>query len=427
MMTVNTLAASLFLWSTIFFPGDIQLTMLDGATHTGALQQIGVQSVSLQTEAGQQEYPLSEVLTLSQQGPVAEENRAQGRVQLRDGSQVAVDRILRSGSTTGGLAASGQLTVPNQQVLAARLQPDTPQYREQWQTFCSRTTEKDLLVVMKRDQSGLDFLPGVVGSITAEQLSFLLDGDTVDVPLNRVYGVVFGVAADTGQTVRRSPIRIDTAAGDLLYGQTIRLQDGIWTLTTGWGEIQGRLEQIRRIDFSAGRFVMLSEHTPLQEQFFAAAPEGSVTSIIRGAEELAFPEEEQLFRPRRNQNLAGEPLRMRQREFRSGLCLHSRTEISWPLDGRFESLDAVIGIDDEVAFAMNGRNAVRLVIQTDEKVVLDQMIAGQDEPQPIHIPLTGANTLTVLVDYGDGNSLCDWLNLADARLKMTQETAAAAE
>ena len=409
----------LFLLAALL-PTDVQLTRLDGNTQTGELQQISATDVILQLNDGPQTVPLAQVLSIVSSRTDSAADSTAGMILLRDDSRIIAQDIRKDATGVSGIAAIGPVSIPAAQVLAVRLQPDTEQYRDQWRTFRERDTEKDLLVVLKRDRSGLDFLAGVVSDISSEQLSFLLDGDSVEVPLSRVYGVVFGRNEPKG-TSPRSAVRVDTYNGDLLVGRSIVAADGIWTLETMWGSrLQGRFDQLQSIDLSSGQFVMLADHQPLVEEFFGADPSGSVTAVILGADEIAFPEEEQLFRPRRNQNQAGQPLRMRQREYRSGLGLHSRTQISWPLDREFESLQAVIGIDDEVAFAMEGRNTVRLVVKADQNIVLDTLIAGRDEPRSLTIPLAGASTLTVLVDYGDGNSLCDWLDLADARLKIIQ-------
>jgi hypothetical protein len=112
-------------------------------------------------------------------------------------------------------------------------------------------------------------------------------------------------------------------------------------------------------------------------------------------------------------------LRLRGREFSKGLCVHSRTELSWALDSRFSVLDCLIGIDDEVAF--NGTHSVALKISGDGAVLFEKLIATADDPIPVRMPLEGVSTLTVLVDFGDGDSVCDWLDLADAKLVIAKD------
>jgi hypothetical protein len=39
----------------------------------------------------------------------------------------------------------------------------------------------------------------------------------------------------------------------------------------------------------------------------------------------------------------------------------------------------------------------------------------------LQLPLSGVSTLTILVDFGDNESTCDWLDLADAKLLIAKD------
>ena len=93
--------------------------------------------------------------------------------------------------------------------------------------------------------------------------------------------------------------------------------------------------------------------------------------------------------------------------------------MTWALDRRYSSFDCLAGIDDEVAF--NGDHAVLLKITGDERVLFEQTIRTTDEPLPLSVSLADVATLTVLVDFGDGEGVCDWLDLADAKLVIAKE------
>ena len=82
-------------------------------------------------------------------------------------------------------------------------------------------------------------------------------------------------------------------------------------------------------------------------------------------------------------------------------------------------MECVVGIDDEVAF--NGSHAVALKITGDGNVLFEKLITSTDAPLPLRLSVDGVSTLTVLVDFGDGSSVCDWLDLADARLVIAKE------
>ena len=136
---------------------------------------------------------------------------------------------------------------------------------------------------------------------------------------------------------------------------------------------------------------------------------------------LIAPEQQKLlFGPQRNMTIERQSkLRLRGREYAKGLCLHSRCEMQWALEKRFSSLECMVGIDDEVAF--NGMHAVALKITGDGNVLYEKLIATSDEPLPVRFSLDGISTLTILVDFGDGSSVCDWLDIADARLVIAKD------
>ena len=127
-----------------------------------------------------------------------------------------------------------------------------------------------------------------------------------------------------------------------------------------------------------------------------------------------------LFGPQRNMTIERQSkLRLRGREFARGLCIHSRSELQWELKKQFSAMDCVVGVDDEVAF--NGSHAVLLKIMGDDNVLFEKLIATSDDPLPLRLALDGVSKLTILVDFGDGSSVCDWLDIAEARLVIAKE------
>lgn len=113
------------------------------------------------------------------------------------------------------------------------------------------------------------------------------------------------------------------------------------------------------------------------------------------------------------------PLRLRGKTFRKGVCIFPSARIEYPLDQKYTSLQATVGVDDEVAFnQLQGKSptAVELRLEADGQEVWRQLIVATDEPVDLNLDLTGVGTLTVIVDFGDGSSTCDYLDLADARL-----------
>jgi hypothetical protein len=400
----------------ISLPTDVQVTRLSGASETGTLESISTDSLVMQSAGQTVTIPMAELLLISVSSAASPPLAEPQRLILRDGSELGGNsgsRTARSVSLTS--PALGNLEIPVEAVESIRLQPENPAFRAQWETFRKRETAKDLLIVIKRDGSGIDFSAGVVSSFNAEKLEFLLDGETVPVPLARVYGVVFGKAEGVAEAAK--PLgRITFGSGDQLAVKEFTVASGQMNLVSTWEQtLPVAVDAVRQIDLSGGRLTYLSDLATLEEKFLGADPENS---LLAG---LATEEQQQLlFGPRRDITIQRQSkLRLRGKEFSKGLCIHSKTEMSWALDQKYRSLECLVGIDDEVA--SNGTHAVQLIIRGDDKVLLDRMVSSTDEPIPVQLSVEGVSTLTVIVDYGDGESICDWLDLADAKLLLLQE------
>jgi hypothetical protein len=410
----------LFLLATVLIPAEAKVSMLDGQIRSGELTAISASELTLQEAGSEVRLALADVMAVD--FPAVESSTATATqvLMLTDGSRLFASEISRSAkSVTAQTEWLGAIELNSEIVHAARLQAENPAFANQWATFLKRESEKDLLIVAKRDGSGLDFLSGVISTVSSETVEFLLDGETIPVPAARVYGVIFSHSAVTPNARLQestSEIRLLSAHGDTVAARTLTLTSGQLQIEAGWGQkLSVPFDRLQRIDLSSGRIQYLSELATLTERFDGVDPENSLLAGL-----IDLEQQRQLFGPRRDTTIERQAkLRLRGREFEKGLCIHSRTEISWALDGQFSSLECLAGIDDEVAF--NGSHSVLLRISGDDQVLFEQLIRTDDEPLPLKLPLDGISTLRVLVDFGDGESVCDWLDLADAKLVLAKD------
>lgn len=409
----------LTLLTILLAPIDSRISMLDGQNHSGTLTAISASAIEITENGATVTLPIDDVMAVEFPAiaPVASEEPQS--LLLTDGSEFHATSVARTAKSLTALTSLfGAVEVPVERVHAVRLQAENPSYTQQWNTFLKRDSEKDNLVVAKRDGSGLDFLAGIVSNVTAESVEFLLDGDTIPVPAARVYGIVFGRQAGSKGAARGSEasIQLTSVVGDVFKVKTIVLEADQLKTESSWGQMLSvPLQQLQKIDLSSGRIRFLSDMPTLAERFDGIDPENSLF-----AELISLEQQKLLFGPQRNTTIERQSrLRLRGREFAKGLCIHSRSEMQWDLEKRFSSLECVAGIDDEVAF--NGSNAVALKITGDGNVLFEQLITSTDAPLPLRLSVDGVSTLTVLVDFGDGSSVCDWLDLADARLVIAKE------
>lgn len=119
-------------------------------------------------------------------------------------------------------------------------------------------------------------------------------------------------------------------------------------------------------------------------------------------------------------SVGGGPIKLGGRTFTDGLGLHSYCEMTWELDGPYETFAAVVGIDD----AVRPRGDATLTFLVDGKQAAEPLrLTGKDDPQPVRIDLDGAKTLTVRVGFGpDELDVSDHVDVADPRLIRSAET-----
>lgn len=401
---------SLILIALLSLPSDVKVSTLDGQTRSGQLKTLSENGVVIVEAGADVTLPSENVMSIEFPANAAAPAAGGQTVTLVDGSQLNGTGVIRNAKTlTMASPGLGQLDIENKAIQSVRLMADNPTFRSQWNTFQRRETDKDLLIVAKRDGSGLDFLAGVVSAIAADKIEFQLDGDAVPVPAARVYGVVFATTAEAAAAA--GTIKLMSVQGDVISAKTIQVADDSVKIDTAWGQtLNAPLAQCQKIDLSGGRLQFLSDLEPIEETFAGVDPEGSLFTGLINDEQQAL-----LFGPRRDSTMEKQSkIRLRGREYSKGLCIHSKTEIAWAIDKKFSSLDCLVGVDDEVAF--NGKHAVALKISGDDQVLFEKTIATSDEPIPVRVALEGISTLTIVVDYADGDSTCDWLDLADAKL-----------
>jgi len=407
MLTLTLLVA-------LFGPTDSKVSMLDGQAHSGTLVAITSTDVEISESSASVRLPIDDVMVIELPATAATTSEETQMLFFTDGSQVHGASIARTAkSLTAQTALFGAVDASVEAIHAVRLQAENPSFTQQWNTFLKRDAEKDNLVVAKRDGSGLDFLAGIVSNVTATQVEFLLDGETIPVPAERVYGIVF---ARTKKAVTPATIQLTSAVGDVLSAKSITLEGDQFKAETAWGQtVFIALTSLQKIDLSSGRIQFLSDMPALAERFDGVDPEGSLFTGLIDADQQKL-----LFGPQRNTTIERQSrLRLRGREFTKGLCIHSKTEMQWDLEKKFSAMECLVGIDDEVAF--NGSHAVALKITGDGNILFEKLIATTDDPLPLRLSLEGVSILTVLVDFGDGSSVCDWLDLADAKLVIAKE------
>jgi len=118
--------------------------------------------------------------------------------------------------------------------------------------------------------------------------------------------------------------------------------------------------------------------------------------------------------PRMDTCANAEPMRLDGRTYRKGIGMHTRTVMSFGLGRRYRRFFATVGIDDSVGHL--GKVVFR-VLADGRKVFESDALAGGDDAVPLDVAIDGAETLTLVADFGSeivaSGNYADW---ADARV-----------
>ena len=238
----------------------------------------------------------------------------------------------------------------------------------------------------------LDYLDGVVVELTDKSVKFLLDGEEELIKREKIFGLLFG-RRPAG--LKPASVRIELVNGDVvLAASVIGSAKGLTAKLSSKAEVPLLLEQLKSIDLSQGKLRYLSQLEPRDVKY---TPYFDVT-----------------WEYRRDTNMDGGPLRLGNKVYPRGLCLHSKTQLKYRLGGEYRRLQTVIGIDHLVA--SNGYGDCRLVISGDGKSLFEAEVKAKDSPRPIDLDVEGVVMLEILVDFGGNLDISDHLDLADAKL-----------
>ncbi len=183
-----------------------------------------------------------------------------------------------------------------------------------------RDAAGDLLVIRKRES--VDSLDGVVGDVTAEAVEFTYEGEKIPVNRSKVEGIVYAHRT-SGEEITPACV-VEDSTGALLKAKSVRVKDDMLEVSTLAGPIIRRpLTEIRKIDFSAGKLVYLSDLKPESVNWT------SFFDLANQAPSLA-----RFMAPRFDRGREDEVMRLAGKEYKKGVSLTSRTELIYKLPAR---------------------------------------------------------------------------------------------
>lgn len=369
----------------------VEVTTITGKTVSGNLTAADQETWVLAGESGNVEVPASQILDARvRTSDEPAETSAPHEVVLRDGSRIGAATIVIKGDALQVTSdVLGELSFPRAALSDLRLAESPSAVDDGWIAMVKKERRQDMLVIQKDNK--LDFVEGVVGDVNDKEISFLLNGQNVPVPREKVFGLLF---RQTETAATRPAGLIESSIGDRLTFQDLT-SDGTslkLKLTSG-AEATVALANTRRIDFSFGKLMWLSALKPRDVKH-----------------EFRFIDPAKAYE--NDRDVWGKPLRLGDRTFPRGVCIRSRTRLRYRLDGDYSRFQALMGIQAGYS------GDVRIELSLDGQKVLDQaVVPAAEEPTAIDLDVSDKFVLEILVDFGEVESdIGDHLVLANAKL-----------
>jgi hypothetical protein len=394
---------------------------LDGASVVGELQGWVDQQIALATAKGVETLATDELVSLSWSSASAAgdtEEAVASTVELTDGTVLPATDIRLAGGrlsmTLLNTTSTHQkpLTVPVKQVVAVRLKTLKPAAAEQWQEIREQERTSDVLLVANRGGENLDYVEGVIGEITADEVEFKVEGEQLSLKRDRVVGLVFFRRGTDRQPDPRCVLH--GRNGLRVSASQVRLAENVLHIKTMAGvDLDWPLADVEFADFSAGKIRYISD---IAESTMRWTP---LIALPQAASQAA-----EYGQPRRDRSAYGGPLTLSVSDgdsppatgqlqiFSKGLALRSRTELIYRLPAGFGRFTATAGIEPATSTTGN----VQLSIYGDDRPLFEAAISGQQPPREIELDIAGVKRLKIVVDFGKNLDTGDWLNLCDARL-----------
>jgi len=276
-------------------------------------------------------------------------------------------------------AGWGSITAPLNWVSAIRLQE---------KAALPSAVTKDTLYLAN------DHVQGAIDGVANNKVSVKIGGASVPVELSRVTAMAFAVNARSSDNRTGLLVSLDLGGGERVTGRWVALTADLLTVRLDWGtELDVPVASISRLEVKNGKLVYVSDLRPAEIK---------LTPYLDGG-----------FSFRQDRASSGRPLRLGGKTYARGLGTHSRTELTYGLDGGFESFASTLGLDD----AVGGSGSVIYRVYGDNRLLYESpVVRGGDVPIEIKLPVKGVLLLRLEVDFADGGDAADQANWAEARL-----------
>ncbi len=387
---------------------EIEFTTLDGKKSVGTLTDWTAFDLTVQVGEESLEIPSADLLAMRAVTPATAKVPFAPHVEFLDGTRIPFTEFTvadRQATIVTPLAAE-PLKISTTLIRTVQFLPIGPSGASWQQTNLTG----DVLVVTKKDSEQTETLSGVIGTVSAEQVEFSWEGDTIPVKRAKIAALAF-FHANVPESA--PPVCVmELSSGAQVSARGIKLsEDALKVITADKLVLTFPLKILVSADYSIGKLTYLSDMQPLRSEWTPLVALPAAAESIKNFGE-----------PRSNLSFTGSPLALswptdehntgaRLETYDKGLAIRSRTALEYRLPKSMRRFTAIAGIDPETL----GQGTVLLTFEVDGEVAFEQTIDGAHGPVKIELDVAGKQRLKLLVDYGENLDLGDRLHLVEAR------------
>jgi len=383
-----------------------ELTTLENKKATGEVVAITADGLVFKTASGEDKYELTKLATVE----IAKEKSAAGKyvtVSLIDGSEFrCADFKIKGQNAELTLQGNNKvIQFPANRLLYMVRDISDAKLNQDFRGLLSKRGKRDMWILFKQGKGKdspdyLDAITGTFGAGEANGESIKFEFDTSDaketaVQMTRVYGMILAPPPSAEVKISQTLCRITDANKNTVVAAAIKITDkkSVEVETATGVKIEyPTINDVARLDFAAGALQFLSNLNPTQVQ--QSSTEG-------------IPEPY-----RRDRNLDNDDIKMAGVKYPKGLALHSRTVLTYDLDGQYKIFEAMAGVDD----CVEGDSTVTLTIEGDFKPIFKEVVKKGDKPRALNLSIVTVKKLTITVE-SDFLDLGNQVDLGGAKVR----------
>ncbi|MDW8077351.1 MAG: hypothetical protein RMJ16_00530 [Thermoguttaceae bacterium] len=249
-----------------------------------------------------------------------------------------------------------------------------PSFRPQWEELEKSAAERDRLVVTRGEF--LDYYPGTVVAISPGQVTFQIEGETLDVPISRLVGILLA-ASGRGSTGLRAACCVEHRGGSVIWAASISAtSEEVRLVSVEDQAFAFPWDELVVIDFSRHRQIPLSSLPVVEEKFEPFVP---IPGLEENLARILLPPLGKTFEP----VPAGAT---------EDLTFPAGASVTWRLP---EGATHFRGTVEAVSkLTRSGLVAIRLFV--DERLVFERDLPLA-QPEALEVPVAGGKILRLKV------------------------------